>query len=625
MTTSRPDPARVIAASIDTTPSVSAETILKKFWVRWKLFTACALIVPAVAVGLGHLVPTNYKSSAQILIRHQGGGGVLYGDFITGFSTISGASTAEVMRSDPIVSQMVEAVGVEDADIARASYKVLFGYAAKLIMPLFGRDKEDAAVLANPKLKYTFLAKELKSSIEVTTLMMERSSSSARDELIEVNLKSTNPARIASMTNTLCEVYVAEVNRQAKSEILAARDELAKQASALQAEVTRLMASPEKAPDAGVEISSAAEIRPVAAGMARTLSELELRLVELRQVYRENAPEVEKAARELERARALLGNQEAVDAANRRLSQLTKRMESLSFTARLHEAGQGPLSIVERALPPKKTKLILVMKYGVPAAGGLVAGIGIGLVAVFMLSLFDPRLFIAADVPAETGLPLLGVLPKPAVKAPAFAALADLPAAESRPALLQLLARLDVLPKEQSRVILICSAANEAASATVALQLSALLSRERESGVLLIDANFDRPVLSSAAEGAVEGGLLDVLAGQVKLEQAQRPTKLPRLTFLAAGRPALRDDVGSLREIWPRLLGEALKTNKVIVVHAGGLIDSRETAQFAREAGSTLIVTSRSVSKKPALKTAAALLASIGAPVAGVIHCDAKS
>jgi len=614
----------MIAASIDTAPAVSAETIIKKFLVRWKLFAACALIVPTIAVGLGHLIPTTYKSSAQVLLRHQGGDSLLYGDFTAGVGTLSGASTAEMMRSDPIVSQMVEAVGVEDADIARASYKVLFGRAAALIMPLFGRDKVDDSLIANPRLKYTFLAKEIKPSIEVTTLMMERSASSARDELIEVNVKSTNPARIASMANTLCEIYVSDFNRRAAEEILAAQAVFARQAGVLEEEISRLRASPGAASGFVREPLSGVDIRPLASGLARTISDLELRLVQLRLTYAETASEVVQARLELERARAVLTNQEAIDAALMRLGHLNKRIEALSFTAKLYESGMGPLSIVERALPPKKTKLILVLKYGVPAAGGLVAGVGIGLVAVFLLSLFDPRLFIPGDIIPETGLSLLGVLPKSAVKPPVFATIAEMPLAESRPALLQALAKLDLLPREQARVILVASVANESASATVAWQLVALLARERDGGALLIDANFDRPALTTASEFSKEAGVLDLLMGQARLEQVQRPTKLARLFFVPVGRIQIRDEIGSVREAWPRFLEQALKLHKVVVVHAGGLLDSREAVPLAREAGRTLIVTSRGVSKKPAIKEAAALLTGAGAAVAGVIHCEAR-
>ena len=70
MTHPSTDPARILADSLNADPAIFAETLLRKFLVRWKLFAACALLVPVFTVGVACIVPTTYKCTAQVLVRH---------------------------------------------------------------------------------------------------------------------------------------------------------------------------------------------------------------------------------------------------------------------------------------------------------------------------------------------------------------------------------------------------------------------------------------------------------------------------------------------------------------------------------------------------------------------------
>jgi Mrp family chromosome partitioning ATPase/uncharacterized protein involved in exopolysaccharide biosynthesis len=626
VTKTKLDPARMLAASLDADPAISAESIIQKFLIRWKLFTACALIVPLIAVALSSLVPSTYKSTAQLLIRDEGGANLLYTDVAPPFVALSGATAAEIIRSTPVASQMVETVGVEDADIARPAYKVLFGKAAALILPLLGREPEDTGLAANPKIKYIFLANELKPSIDATTLMVEHSGGTPRDELLEVTVKSNNREKVAAMTNGLCEIFIKEYNLRSKNEILTAYKTLGEQAAAAEAGIARLRSAPAEGDTTpAAERAEDANNYPLSAGLARTISELEAQLVALRQTYTEAAPEVVQAKAELGRDRALLAKEEALDAAGELLSTIKKRQRQLLLAAELFESDQSNLSIVERGLTPKKTKLTLIFRYGIPAAAGLVAGMFIGGIAILLLNLLDPRLFVASDVTPASGLPVLGVIPAPGVGSLNFAQLNELPLASARPALLQSLGKLDLLDQDHSRIIVVTSAENESLTATVALQLAALLACGREGNVLLADANFDDPSLTEAAAAKSEPGLLNVLAGSTPISNAVRPTKLPRLTFIGAGRLDLRDEAGSSREGWAQFFEHSRKDYSAVVIHAAGLLNSREAAALAKGADQSLVVTSRQASKKPLLAQVATLLSGIGAPALGVIHCDLKS
>jgi Mrp family chromosome partitioning ATPase/capsular polysaccharide biosynthesis protein len=629
------DPARIVADNLDASPDISAETVIKKFVVRWRLIAACTFIVPLIAVGLSHLIPPVYKASAQLLIRNQGGVNALYSDVAPSQITLTGATSAELLRSTAVASQMVEAVGVTDADIARPAYKVLFGRAAALILPLLGRDPADGdAGSANSRYRYIALSNELKPSITTTTLMAERAASSPRDELIEITLKSTSREKVAPMVNGLCEAFIAEYNRRGRDEMLDAHKTLGEQAATIEGEIARLssLAAREQPATTAIERAVNADNKPLSSNLARRISELESQLVTLRETFTEAAPEVVRLKAELEKNRAIFNNQEAIDGANELLSTIKKKQRQLLLAAQLFEKNQGNLSVAEYGLTPKKSKLLALMRYGIPALGGLAGGFLIGVVAALLLNLLDPRLLVPDDVAGASPLPLLGVIPVSGLVPLSIDRAQELPLPLARPALLQTLSKIDLLKRDATRAIAITSANNESDTAGVALQIAALLARDRERRVLLIDANFDQSELSALSSAKIDDksskpqnhGLLDVLAGQTSVAKAVCSTALPRLSFLSTGPLALRDEVGSNQEKWAQFWTACHSEYDTIVVHAGGLLNSREATVLTKTCAHALLVTHGAKSTRQAHQSAASLLVQIGATALGVIHCDLK-
>lgn len=619
------DPSLILAESLQSDPAISAETLFERFRIRWKFFVICAVVTPLIALALAHQIPLTYKSSAQILVRHQGGPLGLYRDLIPTLPLLSGATAAEVLRSDATASAMIEKVGVENDDIARPAYKVLFGKIAAWVMPLFGEDGSalSGEVAANPRLVFLLLAKELKPSVEATTLLVDRSSGTARDELIEVTVKSTNREKVAAMANGLCESFIAEYVRQSRVEIETAKLNLQSEADRINDRIKYLETVVPGARGGGeIFASEIREGRALASGMSQGVSALELALVQLRQTYTEGSREVVQAKAELEQARAILARQEQVDGAKDALNVVRRKLRECDSALELLKTDQTGMAVIERAIPPRKTKLATIIRYGVPAGAGLFAGVFLGLTGVLFLSLLDPRLFVAADASNAIGVPLLGVIHKKSAKLPQSAdEVLNLPDKAARPALLQALGKLDVLEKGASHVVVVTSATNESSSSTVALQLSALLARDRERRVVLVDANFDRPELSESLGGVVGPGVLDALGGQADVTAVMRATKLPRLTFVSAGQLALRDEVGSSREAWERFLQSFTDANTTVVIHTGGLLDSREAGALAMRARRPILVTSRGVTRRDSLVRAAALLNEIGVPALGIVHC----
>jgi polysaccharide biosynthesis transport protein len=372
----------------------------------------------------------------------------------------------------------------------------------------------------------------------------------------------------------------------------------------------------------------------------------------LRQTHTETSPEVVQLKAELERSRALLANQEATDSAREVLSGLKKKQRKLQMAVKLFENNQNSLSLAERALPPRKTKLTQVIRYGIPGIAGLLAGMFLGGISIVMLNLLDPRLFVAEDVAAVSGLPVLGTIPTGGIKKPDFARLVELPLPCARAVLLQTLGKLDLLGRSSSRVVVVTSAEGEASSDTVALQLAALMARDHGGRVLLVDAHFDRPALTHAGAALLAPQLAEMMAGRSELRgkgdlvaiesgpakdagildffvggkgsKVIYSTKLARLSFVGTGRVDLRDQVGSIRESWARFVEQNRDDYGFIVVHAGGLLNTKEAASLAQGSDRVLLVTDRKVSRLPALGRVAALLDEIGASTLGVVHCESK-
>ena len=91
------------------------------------------------------------------------------------------------------------------------------------------------------------------------------------------------------------------------------------------------------------------------------------------------------------------------------------------------------------------------------------------------------------------------------------------------------------LPEAASKVLLFTAAAPEAGTTTVLLNLAVTLAAEKNTRVLVIDANVTRPGVAHKLALKAAPGLVEVLAHQLPLTWALQPTAAPNLQALAAG------------------------------------------------------------------------------------------
>jgi succinoglycan biosynthesis transport protein ExoP len=160
---------------------------------------------------------------------------------------------------------------------------------------------------------------------------------------------------------------------------------------------------------------------------------------------------------------------------------------------------------------------------------GLVLGLVLAAIAAYVFSRFDRRLRSLAGIEAVTGLPVLSALPK--VRRPVVRSSGQPP----RPSvnLLEPLRRLQaaVALRERNgagasapssgRVILFVSPDPGDGKSTIAADL-ALVQRDAGERVVLVEANFRRPVQSRLLGLEGDGRLADVLAGRLNFDDGSQ-------------------------------------------------------------------------------------------------------
>jgi len=232
------DIARAVSAHADSPPTLPLRELRDQFLLRWPLLVVCLVVMPIVAAGLTSLVPATFKSSAQLLIRHESSSLRVLDATGRRNTDASGPASAELLRSVPVISRMVAEVDADETDVARPAYKVIFRQALRLLAPLLPKDTEAGS--PDPALARALLANEFKPSIKVTNLQTEPGGFGRQDELLEVTFTSTNPVKVAAMTNALCSAFIQEHNLRSEAEAARTAEILVELESGIRAQIQSL-------------------------------------------------------------------------------------------------------------------------------------------------------------------------------------------------------------------------------------------------------------------------------------------------------------------------------------------------------------------------------------------------
>ncbi len=216
------------------------------------------------------------------------------------------------------------------------------------------------------------------------------------------------------------------------------------------------------------------------------------------------------------------------------LSNLTKRADLFNLRS-MHNASRVELqylaSVPERRASPRLKRFLVL---------GPILGLLAALALAYLLELTNTRVRTPRDISGIMRMPLLGFIPDHAddtmLSGSPMTCVRTSPASMTAESFRQIRGRLAVVHGEKPlQTLLVASFSPAGGASTVASNIANGIALS-ELRVLLVDANFYRPILQTVYSNIPAIGLADVLTGRCTLDQAVVPcVDLPTLHLMGAG------------------------------------------------------------------------------------------
>ena len=148
-------------------------------------------------------------------------------------------------------------------------------------------------------------------------------------------------------------------------------------------------------------------------------------------------------------------------------------------------------------------------------------------------------------------------------------------------------------PVAHANRIMVTSSVPGEGKTFVSLNLALSIAMERDSTVLLIDADTTRRSLSRLLGLGASSGMLDVLGGhQVEVGDALLRTSVERLSFLPAGQPRRHATELLASEVMERLVEELASryADRILIFDTPPLLGAPEPAVLATHMGQIIVV-----------------------------------
>ena len=212
---------------------------------------------------------------------------------------------------------------------------------------------------------------------------------------------------------------------------------------------------------------------------------------------------------------------------------------------------------------------------------GLLAGLGLGIVGAIVLDRVDPKVRYPEQVSRDLGLPILGAVPHLRAKDPA----------EVVEALRGL--RLNVINEYGPGPMLLTITSPGPGDGKSFLSANlALAFADGGQRTLLIDGDIRRGVLHRRFKANRQPGLVDLLAGEAGVTQADivQQTAYPKLSFIGCGTRTQRAPEVLGSPDMSKLLDDLRNQYEVIVVDSPPLTAGVDPFVLGQETGSLLLV-----------------------------------
>ena len=164
---------------------------------------------------------------------------------------------------------------------------------------------------------------------------------------------------------------------------------------------------------------------------------------------------------------------------------------------------------------------------------------------------------------------------------------------------------------DKARTILVCSAKPGDGKTYCAINLAISMAAERDTRVLLVDADFAKPSILSTLGLPGGRGLMDALADPtIRAEECVIATDVPGLFVLPAGSTSNSDSEflasGRTSEVLDRLTQGA--PNRIVIFDSPPALAASPAAELAKHVGQALVVARADLTGQSALEDALTLL-----------------
>jgi capsular exopolysaccharide synthesis family protein len=229
-----------------------------------------------------------------------------------------------------------------------------------------------------------------------------------------------------------------------------------------------------------------------------------------------------------------------------------------------------PAIVPQRPIKNTKPRLLLM---------GLLAGLGLGLVAAVVLDRVDPRVRYPEQVSRDLGLPILGAVPHLRSKEPA----------EVVEALRGL--RLNVAHEFGAGPVVFTVTSPEPGDGKSFVSANlAVAFAEGGHRTLLIDGDIRRGVLHRRFKANRQPGLVDLLQGQARRDQVVQETPYPKLSIIGCGTRTQRAPEVLGSPVMNELFAELREQYDVIVVDSPPLTAGVDPFVIGTVTGALLVV-----------------------------------
>lgn len=164
---------------------------------------------------------------------------------------------------------------------------------------------------------------------------------------------------------------------------------------------------------------------------------------------------------------------------------------------------------------------------------------------------------------------------------------------------------------DRSRTVLVCSSNPNEGKTYCSLNLALSLAAERDTDVLLIDADFAKPDVM-ARLGLIEGpGLLDALANPaIDIESCVIATDVPQLSLLPAGTKSNNDTELLASDRTSSLIQQLLDANprRIVIFDSPPALAASPAATLAQHVGQVMMVVRADHTSEGELRDAVGLL-----------------